>query len=70
METQRIILIIEEQRIKAKLHKTTLCSKVDISTTYYNELLNGLKNPSYSILKALLNYFDLDFAITIRLNGE
>ena len=70
METQRIILLVEEYRIKAKLHKTTLCSKVDISTTYYNELLNGSKNPSYSILKALLNYFDLDFAITVRLNGE
>ena len=70
METQDIIKIIEQQRLKARLHKTKLCSQADISTTYYNELLNGLKSPSYAILKALLDAFDMEMVCIMRIKSE
>ncbi len=60
MNLYKIMRIVESERLTNKLHKTTLCSKVDISTTYYNELLKGDKNPSISVVVALLAVFDIE----------
>ncbi len=60
MNLDKLMRIVESERLSNKVHKTTLCAKCDISTTYYNELLKGIKNPSINIVTALLSYFDIE----------
>ena len=66
MDIAKIMLIVESERLANKVHKTTLCANCDISTTYYNELLKGLKNPSISIVVALLSQFGIELIVVKR----
>lgn len=63
MNVTDIMQVIEAKRLACKLHKTTLCSRVDISTTYYNDLLNGRYNPAFSIVKGLIEAVGLHFIL-------
>ena len=63
MNSKYIMQIIEQERLSCKLHKTTLCASAEISTTYYNELLQGAKNPSISVIIALLACFNLELVV-------
>lgn len=64
MNVDKLLLFLEAQRVAKKVHKATLCSQVDISTTYYNQLINGSKNPAFSIVIALCNALEYDLFIT------
>jgi len=63
MNTQDIMRVIESKRLERKMHKTTLCSKAEISTTYYNDLLAGRYSASFVIIKALLSALGLKLAV-------
>ena len=60
MNLDKLMRIVESERLSNKVHKTTLCAGCDISTTYYNDLLKGDKNPSLCVVTALLSYFDIE----------
>lgn len=63
MEIQTIVAFIETKRVDNKLHKATLCSKAEISVTYYNNIIAGTYTPSYTILKALLKVLGYSFML-------
>lgn len=63
MSTQNIMNVIESKRLERKMHKTTLCSKAEVSTTYYNDLLAGRYSASFVIIKALLSALGLKLAV-------
>lgn len=63
MNTKNIMAFIESERLKAKLHKTKLASKAEISVSYYNKVLEGAYTPSYVILASLLNVLGYSFMI-------
>ncbi len=63
MDLKKLMGAIESERLAHKVHKTTLCAAAGISTTYYNELLQGAKNPSIGVISALLSCFQLQLVV-------
>lgn len=63
MSTENIMRAIESKRLARKMHKTTLCSKADISTTYYNDLLNGRYSGSFVVISSLLGALGYRLAV-------
>jgi hypothetical protein len=63
MNTENIMRVIESKRLARKLHKTTLCSMAEISTTYYNDLLNGRYSGSFVVISSLLSALGYRLAV-------
>lgn len=63
MDIKKLMAVVESERLSRKVHKTTLCASAGISTTYYNELLIGAKNPSITVISNLLEYFELKLIV-------
>lgn len=63
MEITEIMAVIESKRLQLHMHKATLCGRVDISTTYYNKMLDGQANPSFGVLKALIDAVGMHFLL-------
>lgn len=51
--------LIESKRLDLKLHKATLTGRIGISTTYYNDLLKGTKQPAFSIVISMFKAVNL-----------
>lgn len=63
MDIKNLMAVVESERLAHKVHKTTLCASAGISTTYYNELLTGAKNPSIIVVSNLLECFKLQIVV-------
>lgn len=63
MVIKNLMAVVESERLAHRIHKTTLCAAAGISTTYYNELLEGDKNPSIKVIANLLECFKLEIIV-------
>jgi len=54
---------LEEYRKEQKHNKTVCSEKLGVSVTYYNQMIEGMANPSLKVILAVIQYTGVEILI-------